>query len=318
MGRSIKTLIYPITTVAIAISSGCSADFFARRLVKHNTTKGKVAIWRMGQADKLIEKGKISSHHRIPTADGTKLDVWVVNARGENIAPRPTVMILHGILDSKARFFGMAQEMSRKGYNVVMVDHRAHGRSEGVYTTFGAKEKFDARDVIDALLDGGQISEPIYVFGQSMGAAIAVQYAAIDPRCKAVMAVAPYTDMRSAARRFVPFMTAAKFEQVVTRSGELAGFDPDDASAIIAAGQLKVPLMVIHGRIDAIVPHAHGSAVYHAANVPKKLVTFPLLGHVSLMLGRQKWFAKHADQHFTSTQEQTERTVSTNVSPDPA
>jgi len=289
----------------LAVSSGCSVDFYARRLVKHNTAKGKTALWWLGSADKLIEKGKISSHHRIDASDGTKLDVWVINARGEDAesqpAPRGTVMILHGILDSKARFFGMAQEMARMGYNVVMLDHRAHGRSEGTYTTFGAKEKFDARDVIDSLLNSGQIAEPIYVFGQSMGAAIAVQYAAVDPRCKAVMAVAPYTDMRSAARRFVPFINAEKFEEVVARGGELGGFDPDEASAIIAAGKLTAPLLVIHGRIDAIVPHSQGSAVYKAANVDKKLVTFPLLGHVSLMFGRQKWFAKHADRHFSST-----------------
>jgi len=303
MGRKIKTLVYPITAVALAVSSGCSIDFYARRLVKHSTTKGKSSLWWLGSADKLIAKGQISSHHRIPTTDGTKIDVWVIQAAGDfetQGPPRGTVLILHGIIDSKARFFTMGQQMARMGYNVVMLDHRAHGRSEGTYTTFGAKEKYDARDVIDSLLKSGEIAEPIYVFGQSMGAAIAVQYAAIDPRCRAVMAVAPYTDMRSAAKRFVPFMTAEKFEQVVIRSGELADFNPDEASTILAAAQLKAPLLVVHGRIDAIVPHSHGVAVYNAANVRKKLVTFPLLGHVSMVLGRQTWFAKQADKHFRS------------------
>ncbi|MDP6634627.1 MAG: alpha/beta fold hydrolase [Phycisphaerae bacterium] len=300
MGRRIKTLMYPITSVILAVSSGCSVDFYARRLVKHNTAKGKTSLWWLGSPDKLMKTGRISSQHRIPTADGTKLDVWVIHGQPEKARNEPcgTVMILHGILDSKARFFGMAQQMARKGYNVVMLDHRAHGRSEGIYTTFGAKEKFDARDVIDSLLKSGDIAEPIYVFGQSMGAAIAVQYAAVDPRCKAVMAVAPYTDMRSAARRFVPFMNPEKFEEIVARGGELAGFEPDEASAILAASELKVPLLVVHGLIDAIVPHHHGKAVYQAAAAEKKLITFPLLGHVSLMLGRQRWFANHADRHF--------------------
>jgi alpha-beta hydrolase superfamily lysophospholipase len=317
MGRKIKTLVYPITAMMLAISSGCSADFYARRLVKHNTAKGKSALWWLGKADKLIKKGKISSQHRIPTTDGTKLDVWVIKARGESARPhrpRGTVMILHGILDSKARFFGMARQMARMGYNVVMLDHRAHGRSEGTYTTFGAKEKFDARDVIDSLLKSGEIAEPIYAFGQSMGAAIAIQYAAVDPRCRAVMAVAPYTDMRSAARRFVPFMSEEKFTEVIKRGGELAEFDPDEASAIRASGELTVPLLVVHGRIDAIVPHSQGTAVYHASSVQKKLITFPLLGHVSLMFGRQAWFAKHADKHFRNASEHdNERTLPGNV-----
>ena len=305
MGRKIETLMYPITAAALAVSSGCSVDFYARRLVKYSAAKGKTSLWWLGSAKKLIAKGKISSHHRIPTTDGTKLDVWVIQGRSDGsddadtqAAPRGTVLILHGILDSKSRFFTMGQQMARMGYNVVMLDHRAHGRSEGKYTTFGAKEKFDARDVIDSLLASGEITEPIYVFGQSMGAAIAVQYAAVDPRCRAVMAVAPYTDMRAAAKRFVPFMNAKKFEEVVVRGGELADFDPDEASAIRAAAELKAPLLVVHGRIDAIVPHSHGVAVYNAANVQKKLVTFPLLGHISLVLGRQTWFAKQADKHF--------------------
>jgi pimeloyl-ACP methyl ester carboxylesterase len=314
MGRKIKTLTYPITAVALAVSRGCSVDFYARRMVKYSAVKGKTSLWWLGNADKLIAKGKISSHHHIPAADGTKLDVWVIQARSElcddpgtQAPPHGTVMILHGILDSKARFFAMGQQMARMGYNVVMLDHRAHGRSEGTYTTFGAKEKFDARDVIDSLLASGEISEPIYVFGQSMGAAIAVQYAAVDPRCRAVMAVAPYTDMRSAARRFIPLMNAKKFEEIVARAGELAGFDPDEASTVLAAAELKAPLLVVHGRIDAIVPHSHGVAVYEAANVKKELVTFPLLGHISMVVGRQTWFAEQADRHFRSTADADDR-----------
>ena len=103
MGRKIKTLTYPITAMVLAVSNGCSVDFYAKRMVKHNTTSGKTALWWLGSVEKMIAKGKISSHHRIPTADGTKLDVCVIQGRGNTDtqpAPRGTVMILHGILDS--------------------------------------------------------------------------------------------------------------------------------------------------------------------------------------------------------------------------
>ena len=46
-------------------------------------------------------------------------------------------------------------------------------------------------------------------------------------------------------------------------------------------------------------------AVYEAANVEKKLMTFPMLGHVTLLFGRQKWFAKHADKHFSNAHSQS-------------
>jgi len=299
MGRKISTLMRPITAAMLAVCRGCSVDFFARRLVSHNTSKGMFSLWRLGRAEKLLAKGKISSHHRIPTADGTTLDVWVIQGRdASNAPPRGTVLLSHGILDSKGRFFSMAQHLADKGYTVAMLDHRSHGRSEGKYITFGAKEKFDLRDVVDALLEQDRIGEPIYVFGQSMGAAIAIQYAAVDPRCRAVMAVSPFTDLRSVAKRFVPLMKTAKFDQVLARASEIADFDPEQTSTLAAARALKVPLLVVHGRIDAIVPHSHGVEVYNAADVPKTLITFPLLGHVSLLVGRQTWFAEQADMHF--------------------
>jgi len=310
MGRKISTLMSPVTAGILAVCSGCSTDFYARRLVTISTAKGKFALWRLGSAEKLLADGRISSHHKIPTSDGVTLDVWVIRARGDcdtPARPRGTVLVSHGIIDSKARFFRTAGHLANRGYTAVMLDHRCHGRSEGKYITFGAKEKFDLRSVADALLAEGIVAEPLFVFGQSMGGAIAIQYAAVDPRCQAVMAVAPYTDLRSVAKRFVPLMKTEKFEQVLARAGEIADFDPEQASTIAAARALEVPLLVVHGRVDAIVPHSHGVEVYNAAGAPKQLMSFPWLGHSSMLIGRQEWFAEQADEHFSKALQQTVR-----------
>ena len=284
-------------------------DFWARRLINHGTLNGKLRQWWMGSVDKLVADGKITSHHRIIAPDGTELDVWVINGKStpdqqhpdENPTDKGTVLLLHGLLDSKARFFTMARELSKRGYNCVLLDHRAHGRSGGKYITFGAKEKLDAKHVMDTLLTDGNIREPFYVFGQSMGAATSILYSVIDPRCKATMAVSPYKNIRSVAKRFVPLMSERKYDVILARAGEIGDFDPAEANTMTAIKDLTNPLLIVHGRLDNIVPYSHGKALYSAAECPKEFIEFIPHGHVSLLFGRNEWFAIKADELFTQT-----------------
>jgi len=303
MGRRLRTLTASVAAVALAPSRACSVDFYARRLVTHSTAQGKIGLWLTGSAERLINKGKITSHHRISAPDGTPLDVWVIKGRPNTTAPgqtggqpgRGTVVLLHSLLVSKARLLRLARSLADMGYDAVLPDLRAHGRSGGKHITFGAKEKHDVKAIVDTLLGRGAIAQPLYVFGQSMGAATAILYAAIDPRCRAVAAVAPYKDLHSIARRFVPLMRRQKYEKVLIRAGRIAGFDPQEACTLAAVKKLTVPLLVVHGRLDGIVPYRHGRAVYQAASCPKQLITFPLRGHISLLLKHHVWFARQVD-----------------------
>ncbi len=295
-------------------------NFWAKRLIIHSTINGKLRQWWMGSGDKLIADGKITSHHRIKTADDIELDVWVINGKSTPDQPRPnklptdkgTVLLLHGLLDSKARFFTTARELSNRGYNCVLLDHRAHGRSGGRYITFGAKEKFDAKHVMDTLLASGLVREPFYVFGQSMGAATAILYSDIDPRCKATMAVAPYKDIRSVASRFVPLMSERKYDAVLARAAEIACFDPAETNTMSIIKNLTQPLLIVHGRLDNIVPYSHGKALYDAAECPKEFIEFMPYGHVSLLFGRNEWFAVRADELFTRAAK-TQQTAQTPI-----
>lgn len=308
MGKYRQNIFASLATTALAICSGCTTDFYAKRLLCHTGIKGTLDQKLHGSVEKMIARDEISSHHRVTAPDGIELDVWVLQGKhdpDECETPRNgTVVLIHGLWDSKTRFFDMGQKLRRMGYTVVMHDQRAHGRSGGKYVTFGAKEKHDIKAIVDALLDEGVIQEPIYAFGQSMGSSTAVQYAALDPRCQGVMAVSPYTDMRTVARRFVPLMKDDKFERVVARAGEIGGFTPDDASTIKAAEQLSIPLLVVHGKLDNICPHSHGQAIYDAAQCPKELIDFDLHGHVSLVLARRIWFAEQMDRLIQTAQAQ--------------
>lgn len=180
--------------VACALLTGCTTDEYARQLIQQDTGVGKIREALTGTSEQLVRSGTISAARRYSMPDGTEIDVWIVKATAGE--PRGTVLVLHGLRDSKVTYKRLAQMLSGKGFDVVLPDLRAHGHSTGRYVTYGALEKHDQKHVIDELFKERLIAEPVYVFGASVGASVAIQYAAMEPRVRGVMAMAPARDMR--------------------------------------------------------------------------------------------------------------------------
>jgi len=282
-------------------AAGCQQDFYAKHIVTQDAGRGKLTLMLTGTADQLLEKKRIDLHRRVDTLDHAVIDAWVIQAAGPSDPhePKGTVLLLHDLGDSKAAHLSLGRRLASMGYDVVLPDLRAHGRSTGKYITYGALEKGDARAVVDALLDEQAVHEPIYAFGVSLGGATAIQYAAGDPRCKGVMALAPYRDARSIARRRIalvaPLMSHEQFEQTLRRAGDLAGFEPAEASALEAARNLSCPLLLVHGLLDEEVPVSHSQEIHEAAGEPKQLVIIPWAMHATLLMGMEAWIADQID-----------------------
>ncbi len=279
-----------LLTVAGGCSNSASVDTYARMLVCQNTSPGKVALSILGTPRQLIAAGRIKAHRRVSVDDDVELDTWLIAP--QSTPPRGTVLILHGLADSKASYLGLGERLAKIGYGIVLPDMRAHGQSGGQYVTFGALEKRDIKRLVDNMVASGDIRDPLYIIGVSMGAAVAVRYAAMDARCRGVVAVAPYKDARNVVRRMVPLMNDATYNAVWARAGQIAGFDPNDTSTSGAAANLKCPLMVVHGLLDNLVPYEHGRAVYEAAPQPKHFYCVPLAGHSTILLAREAWLAE--------------------------
>jgi len=278
----------------LAATGGCrnggDVETYSRMIICPNTSPGRLGLALAGTPEQLIAAGRISAHRRVRVADGVELDTWIISPRSE--PQRGTVVILHGLADSKASYLGLGERLAKMGYGIVLPDLRAHGQSGGQHVTFGALEKRDVKRLVDNLVAAGDARKPLYVIGISMGAAIAVRYAALDNCCRGVVAVAPYKDARDVVRRMVPLMGQATYEAVWARAAQTAGFDPNDTSTTAAAAKLKCPLVVVHGRLDNIVPYDQGQAVYEAAPQPKRMYTVPLAGHSTILLGREAWLAE--------------------------
>lgn len=230
----------------------------------------------------------------VKAPDGVELAVWVINSRKE-AAPARTAVLLHPLLASKTWLLSLGNELANRGWTVVLPDLRAHGSSGGKYVTWGAKEKHDVKAIVDSLAGENLIRGDLYVFGTSAGAAAAIQYAAIDPRCRGVVAAAPPQSCREISRRILLADTAKDQADALARAAVIAEFDPNDASAQAAAAKLACPLILVHGTIDVIVPFEHGRAVFNAASGPKRLVPLPGEGHAP-EIARTSWLADRVDE----------------------
>jgi pimeloyl-ACP methyl ester carboxylesterase len=175
---------------------------------------------------------------------------------------------------------GIGRMLADAGYRAVLVDSRSHGRSTGGWLTFGVLESRDLSQVIDELHRRGLVSGSIGASGISYGGSTSIQLAGRDERVKAVVAMATFTSMRDTVPRHVRiyapvvgwFMSDAALQRIVTRSGEIAGFNPDDASPLLAIGRSNARVLLLCGEGDFRIPSSHGQRLRDAAPERSKFV----------------------------------------------
>src|SRR5260370_28162037 len=147
----------------------------------------------------IREAASVFSHigaHRedfdVRAADGVLLRGWKVRSAKPN---GNWVLVFHGVADNRAGVLGQAQLLLQAGYSVVMMDARAHGASNGPIATYGWLERNDSKAVVDAL-EAKEHPHHLFALGESMGAGIALQSAAVAPHIEAVDGYAPFATRR--------------------------------------------------------------------------------------------------------------------------
>jgi pimeloyl-ACP methyl ester carboxylesterase len=292
-----------ICLLAVATAPGCGAfiQHDARQIVEPASMPAKLVQHTFYDDDDLLRSARISLHESMNVWDGTKIDYWVIRHRRSSPstnapgAARGTVVLIHPLLTSKHWFLPLGERLAGAGFDVVLPDMRAHGRSGGKYITWGAKEKLDIKSVMDRLIAGGTVSDKIYVCGASMGGCIAIQYAAIEPRCHGVLAICSPAGAREVAQLMLPLCHGDALNARIEQAGKLADFNPADASAITAASRLRCSLLLAHGYWDFVVPYSHSEAIFNAAPEPKKLVPCKWSGHMSIQVYQDDWIAEQIE-----------------------
>jgi uncharacterized protein len=217
----------------------------------------------------------------IRATDGTELFAWFLPARG---TPRATVLYLHGNGENISTQFANVAWLPGIGYNVLALDYRGYGGSQGRPTFAGVQLDIDA--AMRTLLARPDVDpQRIIVFGQSLGAALAVHYVAHSPYRASVRLVildSPFSDYRLIAReKMAGFFLTWPF-QWLPRMTVNNDFSPVDSIEALS----PIPVLFIHGEQDLIVPPHHSRRLYERAREPKQLWVVPETGHIQAVRSR--------------------------------
>ncbi len=205
--------------------------------------------------------------------DGIRLRGW--RCASAAAVRRGTIVYLHGIADNRGSSVGVIRRFRPRGFDVIAYDGRASGESGGDACTYGFYEKRDLHDVLDTVGHG-----PIVLMGTSLGAAVALQEAADDPRVAAVVSAETFSDLRTIATERAPFVFTPPSIRAAFAIAERDGrFSVDDVSPERAAARITAPVLLLHGDADTDTPPEHSRRVFAALRGSKRLMIVPGARH---------------------------------------
>lgn len=189
-----------------------------------------------------------ASEVSLATADGIALGAWFVPA--ERGIPRATVLVFNGNAGHRAARAPLARALADRGFAVLLFDYRGFGGNPGSPTERGLA--LDARAARQYLLTREDVDgDKLIYFGESLGAAVALELAVEHPPAALVLR-SPFASMTEIGKLHYPFMPV----------GLLLA---DRYPSIDRAPSLQSPLLVVAGDRDDIVPLSHSRALFDAA-----------------------------------------------------
>lgn len=320
-------ILFASLVTVLLLGSGCASQVLAKQIVSAPNRQGlprelrdpkAVAMadatyavsWRtkVGPPDAELVVGVIdpaaynfTQTLEVTAADGKETATikmnWLTEGKDGRplpriLPPKGTLVLLHGILMSRESMYPWALYFAQEGYRVVLVDLRGHGRSTGRWLGFGAWEVADLTKVVDELEQRGLLVGKLGVFGVSYGGAIAIQWAAQDPRIVTVVGLAPFSDpqvaipefMRGFAPKRAAKLSDKTFAQAEAKAADLAGFRWQDVNVLDAMRRVKVPVLLFHGSRDAWIPPRHTELLAKVAPAGSRRGLTPDDDHMSLMV----------------------------------
>lgn len=220
------------------------------------------------------------------TKDNILLHGWFIPAPS-----RQAVIIGHGLGANKSNFISVAQFWHNLGFNVLIFDFRGHGQSQGHTISLGYNERHDIKSGVDYLSRRKEIDpRKIIGYGVSFGGAAMVQAVAQDSRLKAIIIDSAYANLDSLALQTVERLgfLPPVFVKTIARIGlSLAsfesGFDLRQFSTERAMAQVKQPVLLMHGKKDALISWRETEKLFAVAKEPKFLYLFESHGHYATM-----------------------------------
>ncbi|PJD92466.1 MAG: hypothetical protein CK424_05850 [Legionella sp.] len=192
------------------------------------------------------------------TPDGLDIYAWYKPAQ----AHQPVILYLHGNSGHIGHRMYLVRQFLAEGFGVMLLEYRGYGGNAGQPSELGLY--IDGRTALRYLQ--AQHSNSIVIFGESLGTGVATQLASEFSPC-ALILQSPYTTLTAVARYLYPWIPIVLIDQF-------------DSLARIKA--IHAPMLILHGKLDKIVPFEQGRMLYATANHPKQLQIFSDRGHNDL------------------------------------
>lgn len=221
-----------------------------------------------------------------------------------------TVIFVHGISGSRLMGLWYNSLYTNAGYNVLLYDSRAHGESGGPSATWGYYEKYDLDQWVDWVKER-QPNGIIGIHGVSMGAATALEHAALNESAKRVnfyIADSAYADLEDLLIQQVdatvnlhnPLWVKTLLKYSSAAAYIDSGFRYNQVSPIRSVSTVTTPILYLHGEADPLVSVAMCRQLYNSTKGYREIYTFPNVGHAMAIFDRKNEYRLYV-QSFIQT-----------------
>jgi uncharacterized protein len=195
----------------------------------------------------------------IATEDGETLRAWALSGTPQGPASRRRAHIVyfHGNGGNLSVWTPILAGIARQGYSVLAVDYRGYGKSTGRPSEPGLYRDVDA--VVRSVWKKPQQDGPIVYWGRSLGATMAAYAATVRPPDGLILESA-FPDVRTLVRSSPPMMVLSLFSTFRFPAAEFMQ-------------RVSVPVLMMHGDRDSVIPFAQGRALFEKVPGPKQFFT---------------------------------------------
>jgi len=203
-------------------------------------------------------------------------DVWLLTEDGvrinafyrSNPASKQVLLSFHGNAENIGYGLDQMRTLAGIGVNILAVDYRGYGKSEGKPDEAGVYRDADA--AYDYLIEQRHFrAEDIFIYGHSLGGAVAVNLAARQP-CGGLIVQSSFTNARAMARRvfglpLIDYVVKSRFD------------------SLQKIRHVHAPILIVHGTRDEVVPFEMGQQLFRVAPEPKRFYPVEGAGHNNLL-----------------------------------
>ena len=286
--------------------------FYAYRIAFYSPKKGRgeISVSRDGQYAPYQEEISRIFHQlnerSYETVTTISHDGLILSGRYYHIKDgAPLDIGFHGYRSHPLTDFSGGSELSfQMGHNLLLVDQRAHGSSEGRSIAFGIQERLDVLSWVYYALGRFGPDTKILLYGISMGASTVLMASELElpENVKGIVADCPYSSpmeiiLHVAKDMPIPHWLVKPF--VILGAKIYGGFDIQETDATQAVQKAKIPILIIHGEDDRFVPCGMSNITAYNPEFVTRF-TFPGAAHgISYLVDRPRY--QTIVQDFLST-----------------